>query len=188
MSAVIGIDITDKRILVSWRNNSYFYTVTNDAGETSTPSWVAFIGNKTLVGAAAVRQFELNPANTVFCFEKLLGRKYSDPDLQALLQQLPYKVVNDLADPEKIFVEVEHGGGVKQYTPVEIYSILFQSVSYNIKRFTGLNFTDAGVAVPDHFTGPQRQAIVDAAAMAGFNAHIIDASAAAVLAIADDIM
>ena len=77
------------------------------------------------MGAAAVRRFELNPVNTVFCFEKLLGRKYSDPVVQAFLKQLPYKVVNDPADPEKIVVEVEHGGGVMQYTPVAVCSILF---------------------------------------------------------------
>jgi heat shock protein 5 len=56
--------------------------IANDQGNRITPSWVAFTDDERLVGESAKNQAPANPSNTVFDAKRLIGRQFSDSDVQ----------------------------------------------------------------------------------------------------------
>jgi molecular chaperone DnaK len=66
----------------------------SNAGTRTTPSVVAFTKDgERLVGIAAKRQAVVNPENTLFATKRLIGRKFSDPEVQRDIKEVPYKIV-----------------------------------------------------------------------------------------------
>jgi L1 cell adhesion molecule like protein len=62
-------------------------------GNRTTPSYVAFTEDERLVGNATKNQAAMNPANTVFDAKILIGRKFSDSNVQKDMQHCPFKVI-----------------------------------------------------------------------------------------------
>jgi len=63
-------------------------------GTRTTPSVVGFTKDgERLVGIAAKRQAVVNPENTLFATKRLIGRKFTDAEVQRDVQQVPYKIV-----------------------------------------------------------------------------------------------
>lgn len=63
-------------------------------GTRTTPSVVGFTKDgERLVGIAAKRQAVVNPENTLFATKRLIGRKFSDAEVQRDVQQVPYKII-----------------------------------------------------------------------------------------------
>ena len=63
---VIGIDLgTCYSCVAVWRDNRV-EIITNDQGNRTTPSWVAFNDKERLIGEAALNQAGSNPCNTIF--------------------------------------------------------------------------------------------------------------------------
>lgn len=57
--------------------------IENAEGARTTPSVVAFTKHgERLVGLPAKRQAVVNSSNTVFAFKRLIGRKFSDPEVK----------------------------------------------------------------------------------------------------------
>lgn len=75
-------------------------------GNRTTPSYVAFTETERLIGDAAKNQTAINPTNTVFGVMRLIGRKFSDPIVQADMKLWPFKVVRGPADKPLIEVRV----------------------------------------------------------------------------------
>jgi molecular chaperone DnaK len=68
--------------------------IENAEGTRTTPSVVAFTKDgERLVGIAAKRQAVVNPENTLFATKRLIGRKYTDAEVQRDIKQVPYKIV-----------------------------------------------------------------------------------------------
>ena len=81
--------------------------IVNDQGNRITPSWVAWNDEERLVGDAAKNQFASNPLRTVFDVKRLIGRKFSDKDVQKDIKHFPFKVVDKSGQPR---VQVEVSG------------------------------------------------------------------------------
>ena len=65
-----------------WQNNRV-KIIANDMGNFKTPSCVAFTDTKILIGEAAINQITMNPQNTVFNAERLIGRNFNDQVVQS---------------------------------------------------------------------------------------------------------
>lgn len=63
-------------------------------GNRITPSVVSFTDEERLVGEAAKNQATLNPENTVYDVKRLIGRKYSDKEVQHDKKYLPFNIIN----------------------------------------------------------------------------------------------
>lgn len=89
--------------------------VTNEWGNTKTPSYVSFTDKGRLIGDAAKYRASINPYDTVFNFKRLLGRKFSSPDVQDHINKFPFEVVerNDIP-----FVRVSHCGSTKDFVRI----------------------------------------------------------------------
>jgi len=163
----IGIDLgTTYSCVGTWKNNTV-EIIPNDMGERTTPSYVSFSDTERLVGTAAKNQAARNAENTVFDAKRLIGRKYSDPVVQADMKLWPFKVVQESQDRPAI--EVTYKGEVKRFFAEEISSMVLGYMKKIAEAYIGGQITNAVITVPAYFNDSQRQATTDAGRIAGLN-------------------
>lgn len=154
----------------------------NDQGNRITPSYVAFtVEGERLIGDAAKNQLGSNPQNTIYDIKRLIGRSFSDKEVQADIKHLPFKV---LAGPgDKPVVEVQVGKDTRQFTPEQISAMILGKMKDVAESYLGHKVKHAVVTVPAYFTDQQRQATKDAGIIAGLNiVRVINEPTAAALA------
>ncbi|CAI0402779.1 unnamed protein product [Linum tenue] len=177
----IGIDLGTTYSCVGVWQNDRVEIIANDQGNRTTPSYVAFTDTERLIGDAAKNQVAMNPHNTVFDAKRLIGRKFSDPSVQADMKHWPFKVIPGPGD--KPMIVVQHKGEEKQFAPEEISSMVLIKMREIAEAFLGQNIKNAVVTVPAYFNDSQRQATKDAGSIAGLNVlRIINEPTAAAIA------
>ncbi|KAJ9268001.1 hypothetical protein DTO021D3_6443 [Paecilomyces variotii] len=180
MAPAVGIDLGTTYSCVGVYRDDRIEIIANDQGNRTTPSFVAFTDTERLIGDAAKNQVAMNPSNTVFDAKRLIGRKFSDPEVQADMKHFPFKVVDKNGKP---VVEVEFKGETKQFTPEEISSMVLTKMRETAESYLGGTVNNAVVTVPAYFNDSQRQATKDAGLIAGLNVlRIINEPTAAAIA------
>ena len=177
----IGIDLgTTYSCVGCWKNNNV-EIIANEQGNRTTPSYVAFTDEERLVGVSAKNQVSMNTMNTIFDAKRLIGRKFSDEQIQKDMKHWPFKVTPDNND--KPIITVEYKGEEKQMKPEEISSMILSKMKTTAETFLGKKVTSAVITVPAYFNDAQRQATKDAGAIAGLNVlRIINEPTAAAIA------
>ena len=175
---VIGIDLGTTNSCVAVIEGGEPVVMPNSEGGRTTPSVVAFTDSgERLVGQVAKRQAITNPENTLFAIKRLIGRKFSSPEVQGDLKILPYKIVEGKNSDAAVRVRG------KDYTPAEISAMVLQKMKQTAEDHLGEEIKDAVVTVPAYFNDSQRQATKDAGRIAGLNVlRIINEPTAASLA------
>ncbi|CDP02832.1 unnamed protein product [Coffea canephora] len=177
----IGIDLGTTYSCVGVWLNDRVEIITNDQGNRTTPSYVAFTDTERLIGDAAKNQVAMNPHNTVFDAKRLIGRRYSDPSVQADMKLWPFRVVPGPGD--KPLIVVTYKGEEKRFAPEEISSMVLTKMREIAESFLGHKVNNAVVTVPAYFNDSQRQATKDAGSIAGLNVmRIINEPTAAAIA------
>ena len=177
----IGIDLGTTYSAVGIYNNGRVEIIANDQGNRTTPSFVAFNDSERLIGDAAKTQAALNPSNTVFDAKRLIGRKFSDMEVQSDIKHFSFKVAAD--SNNKPHIKVEYKGESKSFHPEEISAMILIKMKETAEAYLGTKITDAVVTVPAYFNDSQRQATKDAGVIAGLNVlRIINEPTAAALA------
>ncbi|CAI9092423.1 OLC1v1027652C1 [Oldenlandia corymbosa var. corymbosa] len=177
----IGIDLGTTYSCVGYWKYDRVEIITNDQGNRTTPSYVAFTENERLIGDAAYNQVALNPVNTVFDAKRLIGRKFNDETVQSDMKLWPFKVVS--GTNERPMIVVTYKGEKKQFAPEEISSMVLTQMKHIAETYIGSEVKDAVVTVPAYFDHSQRQATIDAGEIAGINVlRIINEPTAAAIA------
>mmetsp|Transcript_9654 Transcript_9654/g.39537 ORF Transcript_9654/g.39537 Transcript_9654/m.39537 type:complete len:653 (-) Transcript_9654:181-2139(-) len=177
----IGIDLGTTYSCVGVWQHDRVEIIANDQGNRTTPSYVAFTDSERLIGDAAKNQTAMNPVNTVFDAKRMIGRKFSDPQIQADIKDWSYKVV--CGDAEKPMIQVEFHGEEKKFSAEEISSMILVKMKEIAEAYLGKEIKNAVVTVPAYFNDSQRQATKDAAVIAGVNCmRIINEPTAAAIA------
>jgi len=79
MGKIIGIDLGTTNSVVSVMMGGEPEVITNQEGERTSPSIVAFTeGGEILVGLQAKNQMITNPENTIRSIKRFTGRKFSE--------------------------------------------------------------------------------------------------------------
>ena len=178
--ATIAIDLGTTYSCVGVFQNDRVEIISNDQGQRTTPSYVAFLNDQRLVGDAAKSQVSINAENTVFEAKRLIGRKFSDPVVQDEIRHFPFKVVK--GDGDKPLIEVEYLSETKRFLPEEISSMVLGYMKDIAEKYLGEKVENAIITVPAYFTDQQRQATKDAGIIAGLNVlRIINEPTAAAL-------
>lgn len=177
----IGIDLGTTYSCVGVWLHDRVEIVPNDQGNRTTPSYVAFTDTERLIGDAAKNQAAINPENTVYDVKRLIGRRYSDPSVQADMKMWPFKVVPGPGD--KPMIVVRYKGEQKQFSPEEISSMILAYMRDIASAFLGHPVNNAVITCPAYFNDSQRQATKDAGVIAGLNViRIINEPTAAAIA------
>ena len=176
MSKIIGIDLgTTNSCVAVMEGGSPKVISAADTGRNVTPSIVEPV--KNLVGDVAKRQMILNSKNTIYSIKRLMGRKFSDPEVKRTIDMVPYKVV--AGRDNMACVEVDG----KVYTPQEISAKVLQTMKAHAESYLGATVDRAVITVPAYFDDSQRQATKQAGEIAGFKVErIINEPTAAALA------
>ena len=178
MGKVIGIDLGTTNCCVAIMEGGLPKVIPNKEGARTTPSVVAFTerGEK-LVGQIARRQAVTNPKNTVYAVKRLIGRKYSSPEVQHARQFVPYQI-SEAANGD-VRVRVRE----KDYSPQEISAMILGRLKEMSEEFLQIDVSEAIITVPAYFDDSQRQATKDAGRIAGLKVlRILNEPTAASLA------
>ena len=93
MSKIIGIDLGTTNSAVAIIEGGQPRIIENSEGNRTTPSIVAISkADERLVGLLAKRQSITNPKNTIFSVKRLIGRKFTDAEVQNDKKWLPYEL------------------------------------------------------------------------------------------------
>ncbi|CAH9060018.1 unnamed protein product [Cuscuta europaea] len=93
-SPAIGIDLgTTYSCVGVWQpQHGRVEIISNDLGNRTTPSWVAFTDAERLIGESAQNQAAMNPPNTIFEVKRLIGRTFFDAMVQNDMKHWPFKL------------------------------------------------------------------------------------------------
>ena len=163
MSKIIGIDLGTTFCCAAVMQAGEPVVIPSAEGGRLFPSVVA-VNPKTgerMVGTVARRQAVTNPDNTIFSVKRLMGRKFSDPEVQRARKILPYKIVENPNGDAWVVM------GGKEYSPPEISAMILQKIKADAEAFLGEIITQAVITVPAYFNDSQRQATKDAGKIAG---------------------
>jgi len=179
MPRVIGIDLGTTNSAVAYMEGGEPTIIPNAEGGRITPSVVAFTkSGERLVGQVAKRQAITNPENTIYSIKRFMGRRFTDPEVQRSMKQVPYKI-NQGSNGG---VEVVLGDG-RKLTPPEVSAMILGKLKTDAEAFLGDKVTQAVITVPAYFDDSQRQATKDAGQIAGLEVlRIINEPTAAALA------
>ncbi len=178
MGKIIGIDLGTTNSCVSVLEGDKPKVLENSEGDRTTPSIIAFSDDgETLVGQSAKRQAVTNPTNTLYAIKRLIGRNFTDKEVQKDIKRSPFGIVK--ADNGDAWVEVN---GTKT-APPQISAEVLKKMKKTAEDYLGEAVTEAVITVPAYFNDSQRQATKDAGRIAGLEVkRIINEPTAAALA------
>jgi molecular chaperone DnaK len=178
MGRIIGIDLGTTNSCVAIMEGNTPKVIENAEGARTTPSIIAYQEDgEVLVGASAKRQSVTNPKNTLYAVKRLIGRKFSEKEVQKDIDLMPYKIA--AADNGDAWVEVRGN----RMAPQQVSADILRKMKKTAEDYLGEEVTDAVITVPAYFNDAQRQATKDAGRIAGLDVkRIINEPTAAALA------
>lgn len=177
MAKILGIDLGTTNSAMAVIEGGQPKILENSEGARTTPSVVSVSkSNERLVGIPAKRQAVTNPENTIFEMKRLIGRRFSDEEVQRDIKMMPFKIVQSGEG-----VKISMGG--KDYSPQEVSAMVLAKLKADAEARIGETITEAIITVPAYFDDSQRQATKDAGKIAGLDVkRIINEPTAAALA------
>jgi len=178
MGKIIGIDLGTTNSCVAIMEGNTTKVIENSEGARTTPSIIAYQEDgEVLVGASAKRQAVTNPKNTLYAVKRLIGRKFTEKEVQKDIDLMPFTIT--AADNGDAWVEVRG----KKYAPPQVSAEVLRKMKKTAEDYLGEPVTEAVITVPAYFNDAQRQATKDAGRIAGLDVkRIINEPTAAALA------
>ncbi len=168
MPKILGIDLGTTNSAMAIVEGGEPRILENEEGARTTPSMVAISkAGDRLVGLLSKRQAVTNPENTIFSVKRLIGRKFSDAEVQKDKALMPYAI------RESANGGVEVKMNEKWYRPEEISAMILQKLKKDAEAKTGEKISEAVITVPAYFDDSQRSATKAAGEIAGFNVRRI---------------
>src|SRR6187401_1318901 len=159
---IIGIDLGTTNSVVSVMEGGEAKVIANQEGNRLTPSVVAFTDKgERLVGDPAKRQAITNPRRTIYSIKRFMGRRHDEVESEEKL--VPYKIAGGKSDLVKVDIDN------KTFTTPEISAMILRKLKEAAEAYLGHTVRKAVITVPAYFNDAQRQATIDAAAIAGFD-------------------
>jgi len=164
--SVAGFDIGDQCSCIAVARKRGIDVLMNKESKRETPSVVAFNAKQRLLGTAAVGALSTSPKNAVFQIKRLLGKKFSNPDVQRDISMFPFEVTE--GSDGHCLITVDYLGEKTQLTAEQLLAMVLVDQK-DIAVQDGSPVTDCVIAVPTYFTEEERYATLNAAQIAGVN-------------------
>ena len=119
MSKIIGIDLGTTNTVAAVIEGGQPVIIPTQEGYRILPSVVALWQGQRLIGQVAQRQPITNPRNTIFSIKRFMGRRYDTPEVQEMLNRIPYRVSRDRRG--EVMIQI----GDHWYRPQQICAMIF---------------------------------------------------------------
>ena len=160
----IGIDLgTTNCCLGVWKNNRVEIISNSNEGARITPSYVYIKKEQIVVGNIAknqLKEFE----NLIYNVKRLIGRNFTDKDIQEDIKLLTYKVENDGKNKPLLSVKNRK----EKYYPEEISAMILKKLKEDAESYLNHQIKDVVITVPAYFNQNQRNSTIKAGNIAGF--------------------
>ncbi|EEB09312.1 heat shock protein Pss1 [Schizosaccharomyces japonicus yFS275] len=177
---VVGIDLGNSKTTIAVARNRAIDVIVNEVSNRSTPSLVSFGERSRFLGEAAKSQEASNFRNTVGSLKRLAGRKFNDPEVQEIESKFitaPLVEVDGL-----VGAKVNYLGEEAAFSSTQIIAAYLTKIKTTTEAELKGPVSDVVISVPAWFTNVQRQAVLDAAHIAGLNPlRLMNDNAAAAL-------
>ncbi|KAG5120670.1 hypothetical protein JHK84_039010 [Glycine max] len=161
----VGIDIGNENCVIAAVKQRVIDVLLNDESKRETPGVVCFGEKQRFIGSAGAVSAMMHPKSTISQVKRLIGRRFTDPDVQNDLKLLP---VETSEGPDGgILIRLKYLKEIHAFTPVQIVAMLFAHLKTIAEKDFGTAVSDCVIGVPSYFTNLQRQAYLDAAAIVG---------------------
>jgi len=179
MPKILGIDLGTTFSAMAAIEAGEPKIIENSEGARTTPSVVSVTKtSERLVGVTARRQQITNPQNTVYAIKRLIGRKFTDEEVQKDKKLMPFEIRERSADGG---VEVKMAD--RWYSPAEEAAMILQKLKRDAEARLGEKIEEAIITCPAYFDDSQRKATKVAGEIAGFKVkRVINEPTAAALA------
>ncbi|MGI0025902.1 MAG: Hsp70 family protein, partial [Nitrososphaera sp.] len=158
MGKIIGIDLGTTNSVTAICAGPSPQVLDNREGKPLTRSVVGLNKGKAksapkpeeiLVGDPAFDNWPMAPTDTIISNKRLMGRGVADPEVQKVRKWALYEIVEP-SDGTKDSICVVMGG--KQYTPIEISSMILRKVKEDAEYRLNEKVTHAVITVPAYFS------------------------------------
>jgi molecular chaperone DnaK len=174
----VGIDLGTTYTTVGVVQGNKVSLLAHDDGSKFTPSVISFpTRDRILVGEAARTRIATDPARTIASPKRILGRPFTDREVQTFLAHTPYR--SRKAPDGTTMIEMWE----TPYAIPQLCSYILADVKATAERRLGQTVKRAVIAAPVAFGDAQVAALKKAAQMAGLEiAAVVDEPTAAALA------
>ncbi|KAL7614327.1 hypothetical protein Lser_V15G06982 [Lactuca serriola] len=165
--SVVGFDLGNESCVVAVARQRGIHVVLNDESKRETPALLCFGDKQRFLGTAGATTSMMNPKNTISRIKRLIGRPFSDPELQQDLKALPFSVTEG---PDGFpLINARYLGETKSFTPTQVMGMVFSKMKTIAEKNLNAAVVDCCIGVPIYFTDLQRRAVMDAATIAGLH-------------------
>ncbi|KAJ0865518.1 putative Heat shock protein 70 family [Helianthus annuus] len=165
--SVVGFDLGNESCVVAVARQRGIDVVLNDESKRETPALVCFGDKQRFLGTAGAASSMMNPKNTISQIKRLIGRPFSDPELQQDLKSLPFSVTEG---PDGFpLIHAQYLGERKTFTPTQVMGMVFSNMKTIAEKNLNSAVVDCCIGIPIYFTDLQRRAVMDAATIAGLH-------------------
>ena len=178
--AVIGIDLGTTNSCAAVVRDGRPYVIPSREGYRTIPSIVALTSRQSLVvGQLARAQLLTNPASTIHGAKRLLGRPFDSAVAEEMRGKFPYEIVADAEGLAAVRL------GPLTVAVEQVAALILREVKEMAQNHLGEEVNRAVLTVPAYYNERQRQAVRNAAALAGLRVErILNEPTAAALAYA----
>ncbi|WVZ96785.1 hypothetical protein U9M48_042379 [Paspalum notatum var. saurae] len=163
--SVVGFDLGNESCIVAVARQRGIDVVLNEESKRETPAIVCFGDKQRFIGTAGAASSTMNPKNSISQIKRLLGRKFSDPELQSDLASFPFRVTEG---PDGFpLVHVRFLGEERTFTPTQLLAMVLSNLKVIAEGNLNAAVSDCCIGIPVYFTDLQRRAVLDAANIAG---------------------
>ncbi|KZV40816.1 heat shock 70 kDa protein 15-like [Dorcoceras hygrometricum] len=165
--SVVGFDFGNETGVVAVARQRGIDVVLNDESKRETPAIVCFGDKQRFLGTAGAASSMMNPKNTISQIKRLVGRQFSDPELQRDLKSLPFSVTEG---PDGYpLIHAHYLDELRTFTPTQVLGMVFSNLKSIAERNLNAAVVDCCIGIPVYFTDLQRRAVIDAATIAGLH-------------------
>ncbi|KAF7814286.1 heat shock 70 kDa protein 15-like [Senna tora] len=165
--SVVGFDFGNESCIVAVARQRGIDVVLNDESKRETPAVVCFGDKQRFIGTAGASSTMMNPKNSISQIKRLIGKQFSDPELQRDLKSLPYTVTEG---PDGFpLIHARYLGEARTFTPTQVLGMVLSDLKGIAEKNLNAAVVDCCIGIPVYFTDIQRRAVLDAATIAGLH-------------------
>ncbi|CAL9067404.1 heat shock 70 kDa protein 14-like [Musa acuminata AAA Group] len=165
--SVVGFDVGNESCIVAVARQRGIDVVLNDESKRETPAIVCFGEKQRFIGTAGAASSTMNPKNSVSQIKRLIGRKFSDPEVQKDIQSFPFRVTEG---PDGFaLIHANYLGEQRAFTPTQILAMVLSNLKSIAEKNLNAAVVDCCIGIPVYFNDLQRRAVMDAATIAGLH-------------------